>query len=199
MRFSVILPSHNGADRIRTALNSIKEQTFKDYELIVVCDACSDLTADIAQAYGATVLTVPYRRCGLARNDAIARAQGEYLIFIDDDDCFLHEFVFDQIDKKLKEQNPDVLCFSFLFKGWKYSTCKDESGHYWTAVWTKCWKRSFVKDCKFSDDVRGSDVVFTRQVLSKNPKIVEWDMPLYAYTHMREGSITETYFRGKQK
>ena len=200
MRFSVILPSHNGADRIRTALKSIREQTFKDYELIVVCDACSDNTSDIAREYRADrVLSVDHHRCGLARNDGIAVARGEYLLFMDDDDTWLNREVFKSIDSKLKE-NPDVdvLCFGFLFNSYVYAGCRDNGGSYWTAVWNKCWRREFVTDCKFSDTTRGSDIVFTNQVLAKNPKLVEWEIPLYDYNHMRVGSITETYFRGKK-
>lgn len=49
MRFSIIIPAHEAENRIRVALDSIKQQTFKDYELIVVCDACTDRTEEIAK------------------------------------------------------------------------------------------------------------------------------------------------------
>ena len=52
-RFSVIMPAHNAANRMQMPLDSIKSQHFKDYELIVVCDACTDVTEDIAKYYGA--------------------------------------------------------------------------------------------------------------------------------------------------
>ena len=47
--FSVIVPMHNSAAFMRRGLDSIREQTFTDYELIIVCDACEDNTADIAR------------------------------------------------------------------------------------------------------------------------------------------------------
>ncbi|MBR2556451.1 MAG: glycosyltransferase family 2 protein, partial [Aeriscardovia sp.] len=40
--FSVIVPAHNAAARIRRGLDSIRWQTFTDWELIVVCDDCQD-------------------------------------------------------------------------------------------------------------------------------------------------------------
>ena len=47
--FSVIIPAHNSAEYIRKGLDSIKEQSFTDYELIVVCDACTDKTVHVAR------------------------------------------------------------------------------------------------------------------------------------------------------
>ena len=47
MRFSVIIPAHNAAGRIETMLKSIRAQHFTDYEIIVVCDACDDVTTSI--------------------------------------------------------------------------------------------------------------------------------------------------------
>ena len=46
--FSVIVPAHNSAEFIRKGLESIKNQEFDDYELTVVCDACTDDTAEVA-------------------------------------------------------------------------------------------------------------------------------------------------------
>jgi glycosyltransferase involved in cell wall biosynthesis len=42
--FSVIVPAHNSAEYIQRGLQSIVSQSFTDYELIVVCDACTDNT-----------------------------------------------------------------------------------------------------------------------------------------------------------
>ena len=51
MMFSIIIPAHNAAEYIRKGLDSIKSQSYKDYELIVVCDACTDNTEAIAREY----------------------------------------------------------------------------------------------------------------------------------------------------
>ena len=45
--FSVIVPAYNSAEYIRKGLDSIKEQAFTDYELIIVCDSCTDNTEEI--------------------------------------------------------------------------------------------------------------------------------------------------------
>ena len=51
MKFSIIIPAYNSAGYIRKALDSVKAQSCKDYELIVVCDSCGDDTEQIAKEY----------------------------------------------------------------------------------------------------------------------------------------------------
>lgn len=192
MRFSIIIPAYNAADRIHKALESVKSQTFKDYELIVVCDSCTDNTQEIAESYGARTVAVNYGRDGLTRNAGIDMAQGEWLLFMDDDDWWLHEYVLEQLNKKLTEfPDIDVLCFSFIFRHWMYAEPKGNNGCRWIAVWNKCWKRSFVGDTRFSNVYSKSDVDFNNRMMSKNPVMMDWDMPMYYYNYLREGSISE--------
>ena len=200
MRFSIIIPAHNSAAFIRKALDSIKSQTFKDYELIVECDCCSDNTQQIAEEYGAITERLGFGRDGLTRNAGLGRAQGEYVLFMDDDDWWLHEYVLEQLDEKLRE-NPtvDVLCFSFIFKGWKYATPLGNSGKHFIACWCKCFRREFIKGCKFSNEPLSSDVTFNSMVMAKHPNLMDWDMPLYYYNYMRKGSQTELDARRRKR
>ena len=102
--FSVIVPAHNAEEFIEKGLHSIKMQTFTDYELIVVCDRCTDRTAEIAAGYADKVLIRDFGLDGLARNAGIEAAEGEWLLFMDHDDWFLHEFVFQQIADAIKDR-----------------------------------------------------------------------------------------------
>lgn len=196
MRFSIIIPAHNAEDRIHKALESIKQQSFKDYELIVVCDSCTDRTEEIAKSYGAKTIVVNYKRDGLTRNKGIDEARGEWILFMDDDDWWLHEFVLEQLNKKLNE-NPDidVLCFSFIFKYWKYATPTGNRGERWIAVWSKCWRRSFIGNTRFSNIYSKSDVGFNAAMMGKRPRLLDWDMPMYYYNYLRKGSISELAHR----
>ncbi len=191
MRFSIIIPAYNAQDHIRKALDSIKSQVFKDYELIVICDSCKDKTEQIAKEYGAKTFNVNFHCDGPTRNKGIEEAKGEYILFMDDDDWWLHEYVLTQLDEKLKNLNPDILCFSFIFKGIKYANPKSNRGGRWIAVWNKCWKRSFIGETRFPNIYSKSDVYFNRDMFRKNPTVVDWDMPMYYYNYMRKGSITE--------
>lgn len=194
MRFSVIIPAHNAEDHIRKCLDSIKQQTFTDYELIVICDSCTDRTEEIAKEYGAITKAVEHHCDGPTRSDGLDLAQGEYVLFLDDDDWWLHEYVLTQLDEKLKETaNPDVLCFSFIFRHWKYASPHGMSGNRWIAVWNKCWKRIFIGNTRFPDIKFTSDEPFHRAMTAKGGRWVDWDMPMYYYDYMREGSQTQEH------
>lgn len=194
-RFSIIIPAYNSAGYIKKALDSVKQQTYTDYELIVVCDSCKDDTYDIAKEYTDRVYKVDYGNDGLARSKGLDVAIGQWVLFIDDDDWWLHEYVLWQLNDKLNEipVDTDVLCFSFIFKGKQYANTRDKCGNYWIAVWNKCWKRVTIGNTRFPNVPRSSDQYFHKEMFKKNLKIYEWDMPMYYYNYLRIGSQTEIY------
>ena len=192
MKFSIIIPAHNSEQYIRKALDSIESQVYTDYECIVVCDACTDKTESVVRSYGFRTQVVNYNNDGLTRNMGMDLARGDWVLFMDDDDWWLHEYVLTQLADKI-DQNPDIdiIAFSFIFRGWKYADPKGNEGNRWIAVWNKCWKRSIIRDVRFPNIYSTSDVDFHFGVMKKNPKILDWDMPMYYYNYMRKGSITE--------
>ena len=191
MKFSIIIPAHNSAGYIDNALDSIAEQTFEDYELIVVCDSCTDNTEEIAKSYGARTVAVDYHCDGPTRNKGLEMAQGDWVLFMDDDDWWLHEFVLQQLSDRLDE-TMDILCFSFIFRGIKYAHPFGNGGNYWVACWNKCYRRSVIEDARFSNVTDGSaDVQFYSMMFNKGLRIAVWDMPMYYYNYYREGSISE--------
>lgn len=191
MKFSIIIPAYNAEKHIKPALESIQKQVFKDYELIVVCDSCEDRTAEIAKNYGAKIIEVDYHNDGLARNAGIDAARGDWILFMDDDDWWLHEYVLTQLNEKVGCAGEDILCFSFVWKGVGYTTPTGNNGGHWIAVWNKCWRREFIGDTRFPNIKNWSDVTFNKRMMEKNPKINDWDMPMYYYNYMRVESISE--------
>ena len=189
MRFSIIIPAYNAANRIHRALDMVKAQSFTDYELIVICDSCTDETEEIAKRYGAITERVNYHNDGLTRSKGLDIAQGEWVLFIDDDDWWLHEYVLEQLNDVLND-DMDILCFAFIFKGRGYASPTGNRGYHWYAVWNKAWRREIIGKTRFPKVHATSDVHFTDEVLSKNPRCYDWEMPLYYYNYMREGSIT---------
>ena len=189
--FSVIVPEHNSAEFMRKGLESIKAQTFTDYELIVVCDACEDNTAEIAREYTDKVFEIEERRCGMARNKGLDEAAGEWILFMDDDDWWLHEYVLQLLAERLTDQM-DILCFSFIFRGLKYARPLDNCGHHYIACWCKCYRRPAIGSARFSAATDGTaDVQFYSDMFSKGLRIWDWDMPMYYYNYLRPGSQTE--------
>lgn len=194
MRFSIIIPVHNAEDRIEKSLKIIASQTFKDYELICVCDSCKDNSAEICRKYGAKVIEVEFHNDGLSRSAGLDAAKGEWVLFLDDDDWWLHELVLESIDRKISlvgDENIDILCFSFYWNGIGYKEPMGNNGNIFPNVWSKCWKRSFIGNTRFPEVHSISDLKFSEAMFIKGPKVCIWDNLIYFYNYMRPGSITE--------
>lgn len=194
MLFSIIIPAHNEEAVIHKALQSVQQQSFTDYEIIVVCDACTDGTKQIAEAYGAKVIEIEGHSSARARNAGLDAAQGEWVLFCDADDWYLHEFVLQQLVQKLDEnQNIDLLLFTLIWKGMGYCPVRSPKGTIYPHVANKCWRREFIGSTRFPDKEHsvGEDGNFLDSLLKKNPRMVEWDMPLYYYNYLRPGSKSD--------
>ena len=89
--FSIVIPTYNRADLIGLTLDSVLAQTFAEFEILVVDDGSIDHTAAVVRAYTDSrlhyLLKINEER-GVARNYGLARAQGEYVLFLDSDDLF---------------------------------------------------------------------------------------------------------------
>lgn len=185
---SVIVPVHNGESFMRKGLDSIRSQVYDDYELIVVCDNCQDKSVEIAREYADKVIVTQFGLDGLARNAGLDEAEGECVLFMDHDDWFLHEFAFLQCAEMMKE-NPDadMLVFSFIWKGFNYIDARKRMV---IAVWSKCWRRAFIGETRFSDRPYWSDVDFHKKIMEKKPRAYMWDRPMYYYNYLMPGSTS---------
>lgn len=94
--FSVVMPSYNHQAYIDAAIQSIRDQTFGDWELIIVDDGSSDDSPAIAQRHAqadARITVISQTNAGpaAARNAGIGRARGPWLAFLDSDDLWYSE------------------------------------------------------------------------------------------------------------
>ena len=187
--FSVIVPEHNSAAFMRKGLDSIREQSFPNYELIIVCDRCEDDTEMIARKYTDRVIEIDAGRCGMARNAGLDAATGEWILFMDDDDYWLHEYAFEMLANNVGKHEEDILAFSFIFRGKGYA--RNMPGYLWPAIWNKAWRREFIErvGARFPDWKHSDDAGFAQQTHGK-AKIAYWDMPFYYYNYLRPGSLT---------
>lgn len=106
---SVIIPTYNRGWVVQEAIDSVLNQDFGDYELIVVDDGSDDNTPEILGAYGKaiTVLQQPNTGVSAARNSGIAEAAGQLIAFLDSDDLWLPGKLTAQV--KFFEENADAL------------------------------------------------------------------------------------------
>jgi len=89
---SVVVPTHNRPDMLAEALASVRAQTFKDYEIIVISNgegASARLASTVAARYGARYFELDMGNASIARNRGIEHAKGEWIALLDDDDLWL--------------------------------------------------------------------------------------------------------------
>ena len=98
---SVIMNCHNCGKYLREALDSVYQQTFKDYEIIFWDNKSTDNSAEIALSYGEPLRYFrgeQFLPLGAARNAAIEKARGKYIAFLDCDDIWLPEKLETQVE-----------------------------------------------------------------------------------------------------
>lgn len=91
---SVIIPAFNQGHFLAEAVNSALTQTYEEVEVIIVDDGSTDNTAQIAQSFSDKRVHYVFKENGglsSARNEGIRHANGDFLSFLDSDDCFLPE------------------------------------------------------------------------------------------------------------
>lgn len=210
-KFSIILPEHNSEKFMRRMLDSIRTQTFQDYELIVACDRCTDNTADIAMQYirnGSQdrVLEVDFGRCSLTRNAALDIAKGDWILFADDDDWFLHDYAFEMIAAECQD-DVDVVAFGFLARNFCnqpglqcFYSAEDNMApimRVWAAPWTKAWRMDFIGEHRFPDIAHSDDLPFTNEMMALVNNMQVIYQPFYFYNFMRPGSIQDKLSTGE--
>jgi glycosyltransferase involved in cell wall biosynthesis len=101
--FTVVIPTHNRAGMLREAIQSVLDQTFTNFELIVIDDHSKDDTAEIVASFAdqrlVYILNDRTRGGAGARNAGIFRAKGLWVAFLDDDDVWLPDKLRLQYEK----------------------------------------------------------------------------------------------------
>ena len=118
MHFSVIIPVYNVEKYIKQCLDSCLNQTEKSIEFICINDGSTDNSLSILKEYQKTdsrikIINQNNQGQGIARNNAINIAQGEYIVFVDPDD-WLKLNALEKIYNKFNETNADVICFDYI-------------------------------------------------------------------------------------
>lgn len=119
MKFSVIIPAYNVEHYIADAIESVRSQSYVDWELIIVNDGSTDSTLSICKYFESkdiriNIVSICNSGVSVARNIGIKKAIGDYLFFLDADDV-LGEEIMCQVFEKLSLLNykPDVIFCSY--------------------------------------------------------------------------------------
>jgi glycosyltransferase involved in cell wall biosynthesis len=99
---SIIIPAYNEENYIKRTLESIKQQPYKDYEIIVVLDSCKDNTDKIAKTFTKKVYKINKMNVSAAENLGAKKAKGDILIFLDADSTISKNLLF-EVEKACKK------------------------------------------------------------------------------------------------
>jgi glycosyltransferase involved in cell wall biosynthesis len=114
--FSIIMPTYNRAHLISRGIESVINQSFQNWELIVVDDGSLDNTKEVVESFFDKRIRYIYQENSersVARNNGISHAQGEWICFLDSDDYFLNHHL-ETFKKHISDKN---LAPSFLVSG----------------------------------------------------------------------------------
>jgi glycosyltransferase involved in cell wall biosynthesis len=107
-KVSIIIPAYNAAPFLPQALESILAQTFRDFEIILIDDGAIDETDLVISKYHSwlNVIRQSNQGPGAARNAGLRVATGEYLVFLDADDCLMPHKI--EIQVAFLDQHPHI-------------------------------------------------------------------------------------------
>lgn len=117
---SVVMPAYNQADYIRDAINSVLNQSYQNWELIVVDDGSPDNVAEVVGSFSDTRIRFIHtenRGVSAARNLAISKANAEYILPLDADDTIEPSYMEKCIDRFLTHPSTDVVYCKWHYFG----------------------------------------------------------------------------------
>ena len=217
IKFSIIVPVYKVENYLNRCLDSILEQTYKNYEVILIDDGSPDKSGEICDEYERKYTcfkTLHQRNQGLstARNNGSDKATGDYIIFLDSDDYWCNKYLLETAANQIEEIAPDIILFPSkkivgeqfvkIFNGTtkRERLSKDKSaeqlikdGYFKACAWDKIIKKTYIQGLglRFQRNRLSEDQVWCMHLLVHNPKIDVIDEPSHCY-FKREGSITTT-------
>lgn len=204
---SIVVPVYNSEKYLKKCLESIKNQSLKDFECILVDDGSTDSSGTICDSFVAederfSVIHLKNGGVSRARNEGIKRAKGEYIGFVDSDDwvdpelfetlwqdakkksaeiavCRIHEIFSDVKNIEMNASQAIVCMFS-------------EDGFHGYSM-NKLVKRELFDYQLYDENLRCyEDLVIFYLLFSRCSKIVWNDKPLYHYFR-HDGSLSTSY------
>lgn len=207
MRFSIVIPVYNVEEYLQTCIDSILENDFSDYEIILVDDGSTDgispaLCDEIAERNPELIRVIHQTNQGPsgARNTGVEAAQGEYILFVDSDDS-IEPHALKKISSVIDKSKADIVAFNLFSDDGKgalspikaNSVLADEPFSLrqrpefllsLPSIWSRAWKRDlFIKSgIRFPGNIWiGEDMCTGTKLFALAESIVTIDDCLYRY------------------
>lgn len=204
MTFSVIVPAYNASRYIARCIESVKAQSFTDFECIIVNDGSTDSTLEVCRSIIANdsrfvLINSENEWVSSARNKGLERASGEYVLFVDADDWVEPSWLQ---ELSLQCQGVDIVQFDFFEAGVdsKKEIHIDSNVDMivqgeGAVVWKRAYRRGLLTDLRFDTTVKaGEDYLFSNQVFLRSHSYRYIARCLYNYNVANEQSAMHTDF-----
>lgn len=189
-KVSIIIPMYNVENYIETCLDSVMNQTMKDYEVIVIDDGSVDHSYEKALEYQKRypqqmqVFKQENAGQGAVRNNGVKKASGEYILFVDSDDT-VSEYFVEEAYKAITESHSDIGIFDAVIVDENRQRKEDMIGCHcsntictlqsypqilfeYPAPWNKIYKRSLFTENNIGypthmwyEDLVGASIFYT--------------------------------------
>ena len=195
---SVIIPVYNASDTIKKSILSVLEQSYKDYEIIIVDDASTDdITTTLNDIDYPDLKIIHHKKnrgAANARNTGVKEAKGKYVAFLDSDDTWMPDKLKIQHDymENLKEtENTKASCTSFCITHLSH-TKSDRILRV-----DRRWGRALIAGCNVSP---GSTLMAERSLFEENNvgpyptqlrRLEDWDWLITYISKYRLGIIPD--------
>jgi glycosyltransferase involved in cell wall biosynthesis len=218
IRFSIIVPIFNVSKYLSQCLDSIVNQEYPNFEVVLIDDGSTDDSGKICDKYYSLfpnlIKVIHQKNSGLgqARNRGVEEANGEYLFFIDSDDYLLSNCILSDISNEIVLTKPDCLviksaffddalqkCFKDKLKFYNKSISNAKrlvkERYYSFSAWSKIIKKTFlVKNGIYFEKGYSEDCLWSAKILAYNPRLSSLlSKDIYCYRINRKGSITNVY------
>lgn len=198
-KFSIIIPNYNNGKYLEKCLNSVLNQTYKNYEIIFVDDMSEDNSLEIANKMlkGHKVLKVPYKKYnGGTRNIGIMEANGDYIMCIDSDDWLINDKVLEDLNNFIEDE--DIIRTGYsLYNGEiiftdipKHETMMDLFVEPTCAVWTKVIKSEILKNTLFSEGTLMEDKVHHYRIVDHSNSFADFPQVTHVWNRTNTHSVS---------
>ena len=200
MKLSIIVPVYNVLPYIRRCLDSLLSQSVEDFEILLVDDGSSDGTEAVLEEYRDKYPDKIWLRRvdnggqGRARNFAIEQARGDYLGFIDSDDCISPD-MYRKLLERAEETGADLVVCDWLAR---YDDGREEvlpacvQEHPLAAAGSACnkiFRRELVGDLRFPVGLWYEDFYFSALMLIRAKRVEYVREPLYVYRRHQDSTM----------
>lgn len=225
MRYSIVMPVYNVQNYLKDSVTDIKNQSFSDLELILVDDCATDSSGKLCDELAASDDRIRVVHLGEngglsnARNQGMAVARGEYILFFDPDDRY-DTRLLEEIEKSLKKNSAKVVLFGLMEEYYDQSgkieytkRIVPMTGYFnsrkqvreqvldlerqtlFGYAWNKAYQLSYLKTIgvAFQTVTMIEDVLFNIEVFKSLDSCNLIEKPLYRYAIRKKGSLTTKY------